>query len=152
MLLLLVRHADAGDREKWEGDDALRPVSDKGRRQAEGLVELLAEYAIDQIISSPYRRCVQTVEPLAGARGIAVIEAAALGEGHRDEALTLLDPESDETVVLCGHGDTVPYLLVALGAVSSFDDVKCSKASTWVVRPGQEVAAEYLPPPKQPAT
>jgi 8-oxo-(d)GTP phosphatase len=152
VLLLLVRHGDAGDRGAWVGDDTVRPLSPKGRRQADALVDVLSEYAIDRVVSSPYRRCVQTVEPLAAARGLPVIESDTLGEGHRDEALALVDLAADETVVLCGHGDTVPYLLIALGVATNFDDVKCSKASTWVVRPGQEGAAEYLPPPKKPET
>ena len=65
MIVLLVRHARAGDREKWEGDDRLRPLDRKGRRQAEGLVELLAEYPIERLLSSQYLRCIQTFEPLA---------------------------------------------------------------------------------------
>jgi 8-oxo-dGTP diphosphatase len=148
MVLLLIRHADAGDRDQWTDDDMLRPLSEKGQRQADGLVDVLAEYAIDRVISSPFLRCVQTVEPLAAARGLAVAESDALAEGHRDEALALVDLAADETVVLCGHGDTVPYLLIELLADADLDEIKCSKASTWVVRLGDPLVAEYLPPPK----
>jgi phosphohistidine phosphatase SixA len=30
--LFLMRHAHAGDPERWTGDDGLRPLTDKGRR------------------------------------------------------------------------------------------------------------------------
>ena len=68
-MILLVRHASAGDRDEWEGDDRLRPLDERGRRQANQLVELLEQYEITRLLSSPFLRCIQTVEPLAQARG-----------------------------------------------------------------------------------
>ena len=41
MTLYLLRHARAGRRSAWKGDDELRPLSKVGRRQAEGLVDVL---------------------------------------------------------------------------------------------------------------
>ena len=38
----------------WEGDDRVRPLDERGRRQAEALVDALAEFQIDRIVSSPY--------------------------------------------------------------------------------------------------
>jgi phosphohistidine phosphatase SixA len=69
-VILLVRHASAGDREQWDGDDRVRPLDDRGRRQADELVELLAEYEVTRLLSSPSLRCIQTVEPFAQARGL----------------------------------------------------------------------------------
>ena len=63
-MLLVIRHGRAGDSSEWEGDDRLRPLDKRGRRQAGALVESLAPFAIARILSSPYDRCVQTVEPL----------------------------------------------------------------------------------------
>src|SRR6266511_1008153 len=83
VIVLLVRHARAGKRSKWEGDDRLRPLDKRGRKQAEGLVSLLAEYPIDRIASSPYLRCTQTVDPLAASRGLAVEERDELAEGSK---------------------------------------------------------------------
>ena len=147
MVLLLVRHAHAGDRDKWVGDDSQRPLTPKGQRQATGLAALLAPFAIDRIMSSPYARCMQTVEPLAESLGLRVDAAEALGEGHRAAGLALVDLDSDDVVVLCGHGDTVPYMLLALTGRGAFDDMRCEKASTWVVRTATEITLEYLPPP-----
>src|SRR5438270_12184602 len=56
----LVRHAKAGDRQAWEGEDRLRPVDQPGWRQAEGLAEAFQGEPLDMILSSPYLRCFQT--------------------------------------------------------------------------------------------
>jgi len=112
VIVLLVRHARAGERSEWEGDDRLRPLDAKGRRQAEGLVDLLASYPIERVLSSPYVRCVQTVVPPATARGLQVEEAAELAEGStRADVLRLLGSLDEDCVVLCTHGDVVEELI-----------------------------------------
>ena len=63
--LYLVRHAKAGERRLWEDDDIDRPMSAKGWKQAELLGERLAALDVGTLLSSPYVRCVQTLEPLA---------------------------------------------------------------------------------------
>ena len=67
MALLLVRHAKAGNRFDWDGEDVDRPLSTAGRRQAAGLVDELAPYSVKRVLSSPFRRCVETVESTTGA-------------------------------------------------------------------------------------
>jgi 8-oxo-(d)GTP phosphatase len=79
--VFLVRHASAGNRKKWTGDDRLRPLDEHGFREAEGLVELLQEGRPTRVLSSGYVRCRQTVEPLAEALGLEVEEYAELAEG-----------------------------------------------------------------------
>jgi 8-oxo-dGTP diphosphatase len=112
VIVLLVRHARAGDRSEWEGHDRHRPLDKKGRRQAEGLVELLAEYPIDRILSSPAVRCTETVVPIATARGLEVEEVAALAEGSLDtDVLRLLSSLEGECVVLSTHGDVIDELV-----------------------------------------
>jgi broad specificity phosphatase PhoE len=64
-ILVVVPHADAGDRTKWTSDQDLRPLTDLGRSQAAMLA--LAVGRVDAIVSSPARRCVETVEPIAAA-------------------------------------------------------------------------------------
>ncbi len=67
--LHLLRHADAGDPDAWEGPDDIRPLSPKGHRQAERLAALLAGggFAPDAILSSPMARARQTAEIVAAA-------------------------------------------------------------------------------------
>ena len=65
--LYFLRHADAGDPMAWTGDDAERPLSDKGRKQADRLGRFLAGlgFAPDAIITSPKVRAAQTAEIVA---------------------------------------------------------------------------------------
>jgi 8-oxo-dGTP diphosphatase len=133
--LLLIRHAMAGDRYAWEGDDRVRPVDDLGRRQSEALVDTLAGYAIDRIVSSPYLRCVQTVEPLAEARGLEIELDEQLGVGYLDEVGEVLEQLRGEKVAVCTHGD-LPWL----------GDRKFKKGATWVLD-GKLEPTRYIKPP-----
>ena len=92
--LLLIRHAHAGDRARWRGPDDQRPLSEKGWRQARGLVPLLSDDGLARIRSSPSLRCVQTVLPLAEARGLQVEEDPRLHEGT-DPHLAFIGLEAD---------------------------------------------------------
>jgi 8-oxo-dGTP diphosphatase len=103
--VLLIRHARAGERAEWEGDDRLRPLDDRGWQQAEKLVELLAEFPVERILSSPYDRCVQTVEPLARARGLAIELREELGEELQDgDGMKLVRSLLGDDVAACCHG------------------------------------------------
>jgi phosphohistidine phosphatase SixA len=78
-MLLLVRHADAGNKQRWAGPDSLRPLSANGHAEAAGLVVRLEDYPISRVLSSPTLRCSQTVDPLARDRWLAVDHQEALG-------------------------------------------------------------------------
>jgi phosphohistidine phosphatase SixA len=135
MSLLLVRHASAGDPSEWEGDDRERPLDERGRRQAEGLVEALDGFELDRIVSSPYLRCVQTVEPLARARGLEIDLDDACGAHRLEEVPQALNRLRGQNAAVCTHGD-LPFL----------GDRKYKKGSVWVLdsdlRP-----ARYIRPP-----
>jgi phosphohistidine phosphatase SixA len=112
MALLLVRHASAGKRSDWKRDDWLRPLDERGQHQAQALVAVLARWKVDRVLTSPYVRCRQTVEPLAEARGLAIEERTELQEGAGREAAMALVKEIDGLpAVLCTHGDIVVDLL-----------------------------------------
>jgi len=149
--LLLIRHANAGSRKDWSGDDRLRPLSPKGRRQARVLVTQLDPWAPSRILSSPYRRCVETVKPLAAELGLKVEEVDELAEGAGPEAVELVRSLHDSHVALCTHGDVIPEILVALADEDRLDlgpAPRQAKGSTWVLRStkGRFVQARYLPP------
>jgi 8-oxo-dGTP diphosphatase len=110
MSVVLLRHASAGDRDAWDGDDRLRPLDDDGYDQAIALPGTLAGRAIARIVSSPYLRCIESVEPLAAALGLTVELDARLVEGaDRAGALALL-VEIDGGLA-CTHGDIVEAVL-----------------------------------------
>ena len=108
MTSVLLRHASAGDRDDWDGDDKHRPLDGRGQRQAAALVELLRPLEVRRVVSSPYVRCVETVEPLAVALGLPVEKDHRLAEGAGRAALELL---REDGVVCCTHGDVVEAVL-----------------------------------------
>jgi len=155
--LYLVRHAKAGSRQNWVGDDRIRPLSKTGRRQSEALAQRLAPLDPSHLVSSPYVRCMQTLEPLARVVGLEVRSTEDLAEGASlHAAMELLTSVPDRTV-LCSHGDVIPELITGLerrGAViATAPDWR--KATTWVLErseTGREDAftrAEVWAPPEQ---
>ena len=80
MPVLLIRHGHAGNRKDWRGEDRLRPLTPKGYRQALALVKRVQPWPPARILSSPYVRCVQTVQPLGDELGLKVEEVEELAE------------------------------------------------------------------------
>jgi phosphohistidine phosphatase SixA len=140
MSVLLVRHATAG-KSSNAPDDHLRELDERGREQAERLVDFLAPYDVRRVVTSPYPRCRQTVEPLARALELPVEERTELAEGSTaEDVLQLVASLDGETGVLCTHGDVVYELL----------GEESKKGSTWVLEvapDGGLARREYLPPP-----
>jgi 8-oxo-dGTP diphosphatase len=106
-VLYLVRHAKAGSRPNWRDEDELRPLSKTGRSQAARLDKWLAKATVSRILSSPYVRCVQTVEPVAKRHELKVETMALLAEGEDPRAVVDLLEELPDDTVLCSHGDIV---------------------------------------------
>ncbi len=148
----VVRHAKAGSRGHWTGDDRKRPLSKKGVKQAEALVEVLQRFPISAIYSSPYLRCIQTVEPLARATRIAINRSTALAEGRGLGGLgEFFIDEKLNHAVLSTHGDITWELVEDMvnRHVIRAGDGGFAKGSTWVleVEGHEPVKAQYLPAP-----
>jgi 8-oxo-(d)GTP phosphatase len=140
---LLVRHGTAGNRKDWEGDDRLRPLDEKGRRQSQALAESLIHYPVKHILSSPFVRCTQTVEPLAERLGLPVIEVEQLAEGATAEDVEgLIDGLGGGLAVLCTHGDVIELIVGP--------DAPNRKGGFWLVEKGDDRVApiRYVPPPE----
>ena len=137
--LLVNRHASAGDSARWVGDDSIRPLDERGRRQAAALVEQLAPFPIERIISSPFTRCVQTLEPLSNARAIEIEPDDDLAEGAGAERVRSLLLELGGTATaVSGHG---PELVPIFG--------KTKKGATVIVEAAEGELGELgrLAPP-----
>lgn len=154
MAVFLVRHAIAKGRHHWAGDDLLRPLTSRGRRQADGIADLLGGEPVRRVVSSPAARCRQTVAPLAEGLGLAIADAHALFEGEapkRAAALVLELAAKRGDSVLCTHGDLVPELLDRLrhDGLRLDADPAFAKGSTWHLGWDGDgfTTATYLPPP-----
>jgi 8-oxo-dGTP diphosphatase len=141
---VLVRHAKAGERATWRGDDKDRPLTERGEAQALWLVTQLGDHDVRRLVSSPYARCVQTLDPLARALGRPVEHDTGLAEGagHGRALALLAEPGS----VVCTHGDVIAETLEVLRArgleAEGGDGLR--KGALWIV---DGARLRYLPPP-----
>jgi broad specificity phosphatase PhoE len=143
--IYVVRHAHAGSRSAWEGDDAERPLSKKGHRQA----ATIADHLVDvlpapgsktiRLVSSPAVRCQQTLGPLARRLGLQILQDVRLAEGRSGyDALELIDElrrHGPRTAVLSSHGDVIPELLglLKIDGATFHDPFTWPKGSVWTL-------------------
>ena len=156
MTVLLVRHARAGRRESWQGDDRLRPLTVRGRAQAIALAEVIRPWvsADTELVSSPWLRCIQTLEALpstgAPVGAIRIDEVLGEGMGSKAAAEVLGSWVGVGTAVLCTHGDVIDEVLSRLSdaGIDLGRRPTAPKGSVWVLEGSSEVrSARYLPPP-----
>jgi 8-oxo-(d)GTP phosphatase len=139
---VVLRHAVAVERGRWDGDDRTRPLDATGQRQAKALTAVLAGYGVSRVLSSDTVRCLDTVAPFAEEHRLAVESEPLLSETgfarHPDAARARLQAlaASGRTTVVCSHGDVVDDVVAAavraLGAVPP-SDTSARKAGAWVL-------------------
>src|SRR6202795_3029262 len=137
--LYLLRHAHAGNPGAWDGPDEHRPLSDKGREQADRLGKFLAGIGFqpDVIITSPKVRAAQTAEIVGGRLGATVREDARLaGEfGIGDIEGLLRDSGDPDRPVIVGHDPDFSELLATLCGAAQAAMRKGAFARIDAVRP-----------------
>ncbi|WP_334149999.1 NUDIX hydrolase [Microbacterium sp.] len=115
--VVVLRHAKALARSEWDGPDAGRPLTERGKKQAKSIVGPLQAFGIRKIVTSDAVRCVATVRPLAKAIGRKLVETERISQdawedgaddlrsviGHRVRSL--------KPAVVCSHGPVLPGLL-----------------------------------------
>jgi len=149
--IYLVRHAKAGSRADWRGEDDERPITAKGRRQAARLLGHLHPTGIRRVASSPSLRCVQTVRPMADALSLPVEEHDVLREDADPVAALTFVAALAGPAVICTHGNVVQDLVRRAPVDRSRSDTDgWKKGSTWVLQrdAGRPVGARYVPPPR----
>lgn len=115
--VVVLRHGKAMGRSAWGGPDATRPLTDRGRTQAEKVVGPLKAFGVRRIVSSDAARCAQTVAPLARAlprvpRLTPLISQDAWEEGTADVRTVVgKRVRSGKPSVLCSHGPVIPDIL-----------------------------------------
>ena len=157
--VLLLRHARAGERSEWEGDDRRRPLDDEGWDQAEELVRMLSRFDVEEIVSADFDRCVQTVQPLADATGVPIVPDRLFAEdgypGREAEAVERVRKlaQPGRTALVCTQRAVIPDLLRRLveeDHVELATRFRCRKGAFWALAfDGPRLfTAEYFPPPR----
>ena len=150
--LIIMRHASAGDKRDWDGDDLLRPLDRKGQAEALALVPLLACFDPVRIVSSPAVRCTETVAPYAAHSGAPIEVDRTLTVPDRSQAYSArTSPDNPVTdaarlladgvpTLVCAHRENIPQLLGGaceyLGAKPP-SDPSLPKAGFWVLQAGE---------------
>ncbi|MBJ2329631.1 NUDIX hydrolase [Schaalia cardiffensis] len=123
--MVMARHAKAISRHSWHESEATRPLTRVGARQAIDLVDLLSAFGIEECVSSPWTRCMQTLSPWAGLSGgeLSVrgelTETAVEGDPSAAGDMTAaLLRKIEVPTALCVHRPTIPVLLKPLKAIA----------------------------------
>lgn len=157
--VVLVRHAYAGHRESFSGDDDARPLTAKGWRQAADLAPQLATFRPTVIGAAPLTRCEQTVQPLASHLRTTISAEPSLSEESyaQDPAAArrqILEYATTAdligAVVMCSQGGVIPGLIKTLASRSelSLPTTTTPKSAFWVLSlDGKQLrqADRYLP-------
>ena len=153
MPIYFVRHAKAGSRSAWIGDDRDRPLADNGWEQANALASRLSALNPSVLWSSPYLRCQQTLQPLGELSGLDVVVDSRLEEDSPlEKSLAVLD-DAPDNAVLCSHGDVIPDAvngLIRRGMDVGEIPRALKKGSVFVLHRenGLYIRAEYWEAPK----
>jgi len=119
--LYFLRHAHAGDPAAWAGDDDERPLSDKGRQQAERLGEFLARrgFRPDAVVTSTKLRAAQTAELFAAPLAVAVTADRRLaGPLDIDTLAEVVEGAAGRRVVVVGHDPDFSELAATLSGAA----------------------------------
>jgi len=147
---IVLRHAPAGRKQDWDGDDLLRPLDAQGQADALALVPLLACFEPVRVVSSPALRCTATVAPYAGHIGAPVELDPSFGvpdrPGNSSSGRTdVRDPvpatarllAAGVPTLVCAHRENIPELLrAACGYLHAKPppDPSVSKTGFWVLQ------------------
>lgn len=154
--ILYVRHGRAHDREKWSGDDNLRPLDKKGRHQSEMLVPMLAPFNPQRIFSAEPDRCQTTVAPLADELTLDVEVNELFGELAWAENQVACKQAFADVValggvsVICSQGGIMPDIIAWLsdtGRLPIDGPINVKKGGVWVLSfSGDDLTgADYIP-------
>ena len=111
--VIVLRHASEGSRIAVRELDMERPLDEEGKRQASALAQSLLGYEPPSILSSPARRCTETVEPLAATAGLQVELRDELAIGSDAAAVRSLLQTSPDGTIVCTHREVIASLLGA---------------------------------------
>jgi 8-oxo-(d)GTP phosphatase len=136
----LVRHAHAGKRSEFDGNDNLRPIDEKGRGEAETLGLVVSLINPRRLFAATPLRCKQTLEPLSARVGLPIVTDSAFAEPvDTDEvpakvkvgAARLLELRDGDRAVASSQGKVIPGMLALLEDTPDPEPYKTPKGTGW---------------------
>jgi len=152
--LIILRHTKALERGDWDEPDSQRTLDEVGFDQAQLLIKHLEPFAIDEVYTSDFTRCVQTVTPLAHARGLSITAVPSLNEEtfHEDPARAVAFAnalkQDEKNILICSHNPVIPTMLRGIlnTKLKNKDLIKLEPGDAWIVHRvnGEIVGLDYL--------
>lgn len=152
--LIILRHTKALERGDWDEVDSLRTLNEQGFDQAQLLIKHLEPFAIEEIYTSDYTRCVQTVTPLAHSRGLSITHVPSLNEETfetdptRSVAFANALKQDEKNILICSHNPVIPTMLRGIlnTKLKNKDLIKLEPGDAWIVHriKGEIVGLDYL--------
>ena len=157
--VIVLRHAKAMARSDWKGgknvDDGMRPLHEFGKLQAKAIVPTLLAYSPSVIVSSPWKRCSDTVLPYSKKTTHPIIERHQLSElGNAKRPSRTSDIVDDymhknKSYLICSHRPSLPTILRTIGGFTNAElRAEILKAAT--LKPGQMMIAHVCRTGKKP--
>ncbi len=140
--LIILRHAQATPRSDWKNGESTRPLLPEGKSQAKRLAKTLACYGPKRLISSPWLRCVSTVEPYAKAAKKKIVLRSQITEfkskKNPKQARQIVEDlfGSDKNALICTHRPALPEVLRAIGQHAQIN-LKASITKAEALQPGE---------------
>jgi 8-oxo-(d)GTP phosphatase len=122
--IIVQRHGAAVSRAKWRKGEKSRPLNAKGRKQSQALPPLIDAFDPRSVVSSPWKRCLATVDPLARVEGIKVRTKDELTEagheGHPSRTKAVIERVLREAAgtVVCTHRPVLPTVIDSIRSVA----------------------------------
>lgn len=138
--IYLIRHAEPVSPSLHSGSDLNRPLSDRGRRQAQWMAKHLNASGATEVLTSPYARCRETAEIIAKALGLQVRPDDTL-----HIAAVFIPKAGPEPRIYVAHSNNIPVAMAELG----LECHACAHASCWTIQldgQGRAISAKYLKP------
>lgn len=145
--VVIVRHARARKRSTWAGDEETRPLTPTGRGQAHGVVPVLSAYGAVEVTTSPWQRCLDTIEPYCRETGLFAIADDGLTEaGHAAEPKRAKQAikgalNAFANAAICTHRPVLPTVVKALRKAAVAGAVKRLPKKDPYLRPGHMLVA-----------
>jgi phosphohistidine phosphatase len=155
---VLLRHGIAVERDEWEGPDADRPLTEKGKRRVREVAAGLSRLDVQptHVLSSPLIRAIETAKIAHSSlrvRSAVHILDELLPDALPDRLLSILRDLPPESCVLCvGHEPQLGMAASVLLSGRTTASFPLKKAGACLIelsiptKPGRGVLRWWLPP------